>query len=59
MADYHPLIHPNHQLPHPEPDPVEEPEVLQPEVEVVWNHFEKGGAKTIAVKITFRIPLNV
>ena len=46
----------NRELPVPEHE--DEAEALQPEVEVVWNHYEKGGAKTIAVKVSVRLPLH-
>jgi hypothetical protein len=40
----------------PDPETGDEPEALQPEVEIVWNHYEKGGAKTVAVKVSFGLP---
>jgi hypothetical protein len=40
----------------PASEPEEEQAQPQPEVEVVWNHYEKGRAKTVAVKVSFRLP---
>jgi hypothetical protein len=53
MVDYYPLRYTNRE--HPDPDQ-EEQEARHPEVNVVWNHYEKGGAKTIAVKVSIRLP---
>jgi hypothetical protein len=55
MVDYYPLRSTNHKL--PEPDPEEEQAVQEPEVQVVWNHYENGDAKTVAVTVSIRLPL--
>jgi hypothetical protein len=58
VVDYE-LLHPNNwKLPDPEPEPEEEPAAPQPEVAIVWNVYkEKGDAKSMALKISLRLPL--
>jgi hypothetical protein len=52
--DYYPLHSSNHKLPPPADE--EEQAVPEPEVQVVWNHYEKAGAKTMAVTVSIRLP---
>jgi hypothetical protein len=56
MVDHYPLQSNNWRQPEPTPEPEDEQEAQHPEVEVVWNHYEKGGEKTIAVKVSVRLP---
>lgn len=54
--DYYPLRSTNHTQ--PEPDPEEEQAVREPVVDVVWNVYtEKGDAKSMALKVSLRLPL--
>lgn len=53
--DYYPLRSHNHKLPEPEPE--EEQEIFQPSIDVVWNVYHgRGDAKTVAVKVSIRLP---
>jgi hypothetical protein len=55
MVDYHLLRSTNHKL--PEPDPEEEQAVPEPVVvDVVYNAYEEGKGKTIALKVSFSVP---
>jgi hypothetical protein len=57
MRDYLPLQS-NHNLLEPDPEPEEEQAEPQPEVAIVWNVYkEKGDAKSMALKISLRLPL--
>ncbi len=56
MLDYFPLRSISHKLPDVKPE--EEQAELQPEVAIVWNVYkEQGEAKSMALKITLRLPL--
>jgi hypothetical protein len=56
MRDYYPLLNSSHTL--PEPDPAEEPAVPEPVVvDFVYNELEDRNGKTIALKVSFRLPL--
>jgi hypothetical protein len=55
MVDHQLIRSSNHKLPGSEPE--EEQAVPEPEVHVVWNHYEKAGAKTVAVTVSIRLPL--
>jgi hypothetical protein len=57
MVDYHPLRSNNWKLPEPDPEPEEEPEAQQPVVvDVVYNTYEERNGKTIAIKVSLRLP---
>jgi hypothetical protein len=59
MVHYHPLRSNNWKLPEPELEPAEEQEEPHPEVDIVWNVYsERGAAKSVALKISIRLPLN-
>jgi hypothetical protein len=59
MVDYDLLRANNWKLPEPEPEQEEEQEGQQPAIDLVWNvHQETGDAKTIALRLTIRLPLN-
>jgi hypothetical protein len=56
MVDYYPLSY-NHK--HPEPEVGEEDQAV-PEpivVDIVYNAYEERNGKTIALKVSFRLPL--
>jgi len=53
MVDYYPVPQIRRE---PAPEQGDEEAVPTPEVEIVWNHYEKGGAKTVAVKVSFKLP---
>jgi hypothetical protein len=56
--NYYPLRSNGWKLPDPQPEPEEEPAAPQPEVAIVWNVYkEKGDAKSMALKISLRLPL--
>ena len=56
MVDYLPLRSHNHEL--PDPDQEEEQAVLEPVVvDFVYNAYEERNGKTIALKISFRLPV--
>jgi len=59
MVDYNVLRADNWKLPaEPEPEEEEEQEVLEPEVTIVWNtYIEKGDAKSMALKVSIRLPM--
>jgi hypothetical protein len=58
MVDYVPLRSNNWKLPEPEPEPDEEPAALAPVIDVVINSYhEKGDAKSFALKLSIRLPL--
>jgi hypothetical protein len=58
MVEYLPLQHNTWNRPEPEPDE-EAGDVLEPQVDVVVNTYhEKGDAKSFALKISIRLPLN-
>jgi hypothetical protein len=58
MVDYQKLHANNWKLPAPDPEPEEEQETPQPEVAIVWNVYkEKGDAKSMALKISLRLPV--
>ena len=55
MVDYFKLPA-NHNLPNVEPE--EDQEEPQPQVDIVWNVYsEKGDAKSLALRISLRLPL--
>jgi hypothetical protein len=57
MVDYYPLSC-NHKHPEPDPESAEEQEGQAPVVvDVVWNAYEERNGKTIALKVTLRLPL--
>jgi hypothetical protein len=57
MVDYELLRANNWKLP-AEPDSEEDQEALQPQVDIVWNVYsEKGDAKSLALRISLRLPL--
>jgi hypothetical protein len=57
MVDYSLPRSNNWKLPEPYPEPEEEA-APQPEVAIVWNVYkEKGDAKSMALKISLRLPL--
>ena len=54
--DYYPLRSTNHKL--PAPDPEEEPAELESVVvDVVYNTYEERNGKTIALKVSLRLPV--
>ena len=56
MVDYFKLPA-NHNLPNVEPE--EDQEAPPPEVAIVWNVYkEEGDAKSMALKISLRLPLH-
>jgi hypothetical protein len=56
LVDYYPIRSNNGKPPDPEPE--EEQEALQPFLDVVWNVYHaRGVAKTVAVKVSIRLPL--
>jgi hypothetical protein len=55
MMDYYLLRSHNHKL--PEPDPEEEQAVPEPVIDVVNTYHEKGAAKSMALKVSLRLPL--
>jgi hypothetical protein len=56
MVDYVKLLTPRKQ-PEPDPELEEEQESLQPQVDIVWNVYtEKGDAKSLALRISLRLP---
>jgi hypothetical protein len=58
MVDYQPIRSTNHKQPAAEPDE-EARDVLEPQVDVVLNTYhEKGDAKSFALKVSIRLPLN-
>jgi hypothetical protein len=60
LVDYNILKSNNWKLPEPDPqpEPEEEQAAPQPEVAIVWNVYkEKGDAKSMALKISLRLPL--
>ena len=59
MVDYFPVSQ-NRKFPKPDPEPEaeEEEEVREPVVvDLVYNAYEERNGKTIALKISFRLPL--
>jgi hypothetical protein len=57
MVDYYPLRF-NHKQPEPNPKPGEEQEGQQPVVvDLVYNIYTERNGKTIALKVSFRLPL--
>jgi hypothetical protein len=58
MVDYQKLRANNWKLLKQEPEPEEEQAVREPIVDVVWNVYtEKGDTKSIALKVSIRLPL--
>jgi hypothetical protein len=58
IVDNLPLRSDGWKLPDPQPEPEEEQAEPQPEVAIVWNVYkEKGDAKSMALKISLRLPL--
>ena len=58
MVDYHPIRSTNHTQPAAEPEQEEKQAVPEPIVDVVWNVYtEKGDAKSMALKVSIRLPL--
>jgi hypothetical protein len=58
MVDYVPVSQ-NRKFPEPDPEPEVEQALSEPVVDVVYNVFqEKGGAKSFAVKVSIRLPVN-
>jgi hypothetical protein len=59
MVDYQTLHANNWKLPAaPNPEPEEDQADPQPEVTIVWNVYkEQGDAKSMALKISLRLPL--
>jgi hypothetical protein len=58
MVDYEVLRADNWKLQKPEPDPEEDQEGQQSVVvDVVYNTYEERNGKTIALKISFRLPM--
>jgi hypothetical protein len=56
MVDYLPLRPNNHKL--PKPEPVEEQDGQEPVVvDVLYNAYEERNGKTIALKVSLRLPL--
>jgi hypothetical protein len=57
MVDDHPIRTHNWKLPEPEPE-VDDEAVLEPTVDVVVNVYrEKRDGKTVALKISIRLPV--
>jgi hypothetical protein len=57
--DYHPLPPNGWKLPDTEPEPEEEQAAPEPVVvDLVYNAYEERNGKTIALKISLRLPLN-
>jgi hypothetical protein len=58
VVDYE-LLRPNNwKLPTSEPEQEEEQASPQPDVAIVWNVYkEEGEAKSMALKISLRLPL--
>jgi hypothetical protein len=58
MVDYLPLRPNNWKLHAPDQEPEEEQAVCEPIVDIVWNAYtEKGDAKSMALKVSIRLPL--
>jgi hypothetical protein len=58
MVDYLPFRSNNWKLHELEPDSEEDQEEPQAQVDIVWNVLtEKGDAKSLALKISLRLPL--
>jgi hypothetical protein len=61
MADYDKVLRANNwKLPEPEPEPEDAQEAVPPavDVDIVWNVYsEKGDAKSMALRISLRLPL--
>ena len=58
MVDYFPLRSNGWKLPEPELEPEEDQEGQQPVVvEAVYNYHEDGKSRTIALKVSFQLPL--
>jgi hypothetical protein len=56
MVDYLPLRPNNHKL--TKPEPVEEQDGQEPVVvDVLYNAYEERNGKTIALKVSLRLPL--
>jgi hypothetical protein len=56
MLDYYPLRNTNHKL--PEPEPKEAQVEQQPvAVDLVYNTYTERNGKTIALTVSFRLPL--
>jgi hypothetical protein len=57
MVDYLPFRSNNWKLPEPEPEPAEDQEGQQSVVvDCVYNLYEEPNGKTIALKISMRLP---
>jgi hypothetical protein len=55
--DYHPLRSNGWKLPEPDPEPEEEQEGQEPlVVDLVYNAYEERNGKTIALKLSIRLP---
>jgi hypothetical protein len=59
MVDYDKVLRANTwKLPEPDPEPEEEQAGREPGVDVVWNVYtEKGDAKSMALKVSIRLPV--
>jgi hypothetical protein len=58
MVDYYPLRSNGRKLPEPEPEPDEDQEGQQEVVvDVVYNAYAEHNGKTIALKVSFRLPV--
>jgi hypothetical protein len=58
LVHYHKLRSNNWKLPEPDPEPEEEQAVCEPQVDVVINSYhEKGDAKSFALKVSIRLPV--
>ena len=57
MVDYYKLPTPRNL---PDPEQEEEQDIPQPELNIIWNVYtEKGDAKSMALKVSIRLPLKV
>jgi hypothetical protein len=57
MVDYYPLQY-NHKEPEPTQDEREDQEEQQPVVvDLVYNTYTERNGKTIALKVSFKLPL--
>jgi hypothetical protein len=60
VVDYQALRSNNWKLPEPDPEPEEDQEGQQPQVDIVWNVYtEKGEAKSLALRISLRLPMQL